>query len=133
MHPRSQHSSVIYGGYGSGGTLARGKYQLAIYLWYAGLDPDDSAQFTCANRPPNGYNQSFYCSPAMDAAQAKAQASYEIAARKPAYATIESLLVRDVPIDFLWWFRNIQVLNPDLHGFDPNPVVETWDISTWSI
>jgi peptide/nickel transport system substrate-binding protein len=133
VHPRSQLSSVIYGGYGAGGTLARGNYQLSLYLWYAGIDPDDSAQFTCANRPPGGYNQSFYCSPAMDAAQAKAQANYDIAARKPAYATIESLLVRDAPIDFLWWFRNIQVLNPDLKGFDPNPVVETWDISTWSI
>jgi len=131
--PRSQLSSLYYAGYGAGGTLARGKYNLAIYQWYAGIDPDDSAQFTCANRPPNGYNQSYYCSPAMDAAQARALSNYEIAARKPAYATIESLLVHDAPIDFLWWFRNIQVLNPDLHGFNPNPVVETWDISSWSI
>jgi peptide/nickel transport system substrate-binding protein len=133
VHARAQLSSVIYGGYGAGGTLARGNYQLSLYQWYAGIDPDDSAQFTCANRPPNGYNQSFYCSAAMDAAQARALANYEIAVRKPAYATIETLLVRDVPIDFLWWFRNIQAINPDLHGFDPNPVVETWNIATWSI
>ena len=133
VHARAQLSSVIYGGYGAGGTLSTGRYELSTYQWYAGIDPDNSAQFTCANRPPHGYNQSYYCSPQMDAAQAKALANYEIAERKPAYATIESLLVRDAPIDFLWWFRNIQVLNPDLHGFDPNPVVETWDISTWSI
>ena len=133
VHPRAQLSSVIYGGYGANGTLARGNYQLAFYQWYAGIDPDNSAQFTCANRPPNGYNQSYYCSAAMDAAQATALGSYEIAARKPAYARIEALLVRDAPLDFLWWFRNVQVLNPDLHGFDPNPVVETWNIFTWSI
>jgi peptide/nickel transport system substrate-binding protein len=133
VHSRAQLSSVIYGGFGAGGTLSTGKYELATYQWYAGIDPDNSAQFTCANRPPGGYNQSYYCSPAMDAAQAKALANYDIATRKPAYATIESLLVRDAPIDFFWWFRNIQVLNPDLKGFDPNPVVETWDISTWSI
>jgi peptide/nickel transport system substrate-binding protein len=133
VRPRAQLSSVIYGGYAAGGTLATGHYQLSMYQWYAGIDPDDSAQFTCANRPPNGYNQSYYCNPAMDVAQAKALASYEIVERKPAYATIESLLVQDAPIDFLWWFRNIQVLNPDLHGFNPNPVVETWDINTWSI
>ncbi|HEV8021282.1 MAG TPA: ABC transporter substrate-binding protein [Candidatus Lustribacter sp.] len=133
VHPRSQLSSVLYGGYGAGGTLATGHYQLSTYQWYAGVDPDDSAQFACANRPPHGFNQSFYCSAAMDAAQTKALANYEISERKPAYATIESLLVRDAPIDFLWWFRNIQVLNPDLHGFDPNPVVETWNINTWSI
>ena len=101
----------------------------SIYQWYAGIDPDDSAQFTCANRPPNGYNQSFYCSAAMDAAQAQALANYEIAdAQAGLREDRKSLLVADAPIDFLWWFRNIQVLNPDLHGFDPNPVVETWDI-----
>jgi peptide/nickel transport system substrate-binding protein len=133
VRTRAQLSSVIFGGYQAGGTLATGHYQLSIYQWYAGIDPDDSAQFTCANRPPNGYNQAYYCAPAMDAAQAKALGSYELAVRKPAYATIESLLVRDAPIDFLWWPRNIQVLNPDLRGFDPNPVVETWDIATWSI
>jgi peptide/nickel transport system substrate-binding protein len=133
VHTRAQLSSTIFGGYQAGGTLARGTYDLAIYQWYAGIDPDDSAQFTCANRPPHGFNQSFYCSPAMDAAQTKALASYDRAARKPPYATIESLLVRDAPIDFLWWPRNVQALNPDLHGFDPNPVVETWDIATWSI
>jgi peptide/nickel transport system substrate-binding protein len=133
VHSRAQLSSMIYGGYGAGGTLSRGNYQLATYQWYAGIDPDNSAQFLCANRPPHGFNQSHYCSPAMDAAQAQALANYEIALRKPAYATIESLLVRDAPLDFLWWFRNIQVLNPDLHGFDPNPVVETWNINSWSI
>ncbi len=133
VHPRSQLSSMIYGGYTAGGTLSTGKYDLSTYQWYAGIDPDNSAQFLCANRPPHGFNQSHYCSPEMDAAQAQALANYDNATRKPAYAKIESLLVRDAPVDFLWWFRNIQVLNPDLKGFDPNPVVETWDISTWSI
>ncbi len=133
VHTRAQLSSTIFGGYEAGGTLSRGTYDLAIYQWYAGIDPDDSAQFTCASRPPHGYNQSFYCSRAMDAAQTKALASYEQAARRPAYATIESLLVRDAPIDFLWWPRNVQALNPDLHGFNPNPVVETWDVASWSI
>jgi ABC-type transport system substrate-binding protein len=133
VHPRAQLSSVIYGGYEANGTLARGNYELSLYQWYAGIDPDDSAQFTCANRPPQGYNQAYYCSPEMDAAQARALGSYAQSVRKPAYAAIEALLVRDAPIVFLWWPRNVQALNPDLHGFDPNPAVETWDIATWSI
>ena len=33
------------------------------------------------------------------------------------------------PVEFI----SIQVLNPDLRGFDPNPIVETWDIHNWSI
>ena len=52
-----------------GGVLSRGRYDLAFYGWYAGMDPDDSGQFTCDQRPPNGYDHSFYCSAEMDAAQ----------------------------------------------------------------
>jgi peptide/nickel transport system substrate-binding protein len=133
VHPRSELSSVIYGGYAAGGTLSVGKYNLALYQWYAGIDPDNSAQFVCANIPPNGYNQSRYCSREMDAAQSVALSFYDRPTRKAAYANIESLLVQDAPLDFFWWFRNVQAINPDLHGFDPNPVVETWDIANWSI
>ncbi len=131
--PRGELSSTIFGGYAAGGTLARGKYDISLISWTAGIDPDDSSQFTCANRPPNGFNQSFFCSPAMDAAQARALGSYDETVRKPAYAAIQSVLLADAPIDFFWWLRYVQAINPDLHGFDPNPVVETWDVANWSI
>ncbi len=130
---RPQLSSVIYGGWAGGGTLSHGKYDLAAYIWIAGIDPDNSAQFLCANRPPHGYDQSYYCSPTMDAAQARAIASYDQATRKSAYATIERSVVADAPLDIIYWLRNVQGISPDLHGFDPNPVVETWDVANWSI
>jgi len=38
-----------------------------------------------------------------------------------------------VPIDFFWWPKQIQAVNPDLRGFDPNPVVETWNAWQWAI
>ena len=133
LNLRSELSSVIYGGYGAGGTLARGKYDLAIYLWIAGIDPDNSAQFTCANRPPAGFNHSYFCSKAMDDAQAIALGSFDQAKRKAAYRTIESTLATDAGQDFLWWPRWPQAINPDLKHFDPNPVVETWDIRQWEI
>ncbi|MFN2461638.1 MAG: ABC transporter substrate-binding protein [Candidatus Velthaea sp.] len=129
----SQLSSVIYGGYGAGGTLARGKYDLALYNWIAGIDPDDSAQFSCSERPPRGFNQSFYCSVAADAAETAALQNYDSAKRKTAYARIQEQLARDAPMDFLWWPRQIQAVNPDLQNFDPNPVVESWGAYQWSI
>jgi peptide/nickel transport system substrate-binding protein len=133
VHLHQQLSSVIYGGYGAGGTLARGKYDMALYIWIAGIDPDDSSQFSCSERPPAGFNQSFYCSKAMDAAQKDALENYEPAVRKAAYARVQAQLAKDVPMDFLFWPKQIQAINPDLKGFDPNPVVETWDAYRWSI
>jgi len=133
VHLRPELSSVIYGGYGANGTLARGNYDMAIYLWIAGIDPDNSAQFTCANRPPAGFNHSYFCSKAMDAAQVVALSSFDQAKRKAAYRTIEASLATDAAQDFLWWPRWTQATNPDLKHFDPNPVVETWDARNWEI
>ena len=123
----------MYTGYAAGGTLATGKYQLALYLWFAGVDPDDSSQFLCSTREPAGYNQSRYCNAQMDAAQREALGSFDRSRRIAAYARVEDLLARDVPLDFLFWQRNVQAINPDFHGFDPNPVNETWDAYRWSI
>lgn len=133
VHTHAQLSSLIYGGYGANGTLARGNYDIALYPWIAGIDPDDSAQFTCANIPPGGYNQAYFCDPAMDAAQKVALETYDRPGRIAAYARIGRALERGVPVDFLWWPKQIQAINPDLHGFDPNPVVETWNAWQWSM
>jgi peptide/nickel transport system substrate-binding protein len=133
VHTHAQLSSLIYGGYGANGTLARGRYDLALYTWIAGIDPDDSSQFTCANIPPGGFNQAYFCNAAMDAAQRAALESYAQSARAAAYARIQRILEQNVPLDFLWWPKQIQAVNPDLRGFDPNPVVETWNAWQWSI
>jgi peptide/nickel transport system substrate-binding protein len=129
----AQLSSVIYGSYAQNGTLERGRYDLALNTWTSGVDPDDSSQFTCSNITPSGVNPSYLCDPAMDAAQVIALETYGRPARKAAYARVQELLERDVPQDFLWWPKQIEAINPDLHGFDPNPVVETWNAWTWSI
>jgi peptide/nickel transport system substrate-binding protein len=133
IHPHAQLSSVIYAGYAANGTLARGRYDVALYNWIAGIDPDDSAQFACANIPPGGFNQSFFCNPAMDAAQQAGLETYTQAGRKAAYTRIQRVLEQNAPLDFFWWPKQIQAVNPDLHGFDPSPVVETWNAWQWSI
>lgn len=133
VHTHAQLSSVIYGGYGANGTLARGHYDVSFGGWVAGIDPDDSSQFTCANVPPGGFNWSYFCDPAMDAAQHSALETYAQAGRKAAYARIAHILADRAQSDYLWWPKQIQAVNPDLHGFDPNPVVETWNAWQWSI
>lgn len=115
-----------------GGILTRGRYDLALYGWYAGMDPDDSGQFTCDQRPPSGYDHSFYCSADMDAAQRDALASYDQPARMRAYARIEALLLRDVPIHFLGSPVAISALRDDLTGFAPSLVTQTANAQRWN-
>jgi peptide/nickel transport system substrate-binding protein len=116
-----------------GGIIPRGRYDLAFYGWYAGMDPDDSGQFTCDQRPPNGYDHSFYCSAEMDAAQRAALASYDQRVRKRAYARIEALLLRDVPIDFLASPVAISALRDDVTGFSPTLVTQAANAQRWRL
>ncbi|HEY6449268.1 MAG TPA: peptide ABC transporter substrate-binding protein [Candidatus Cybelea sp.] len=124
---------ILYAPQGMGGIQHGGKFDLLMYDWYAGIDPDDSSELTCNNFPPHGYNDPRYCSRAMDAAQAIALTHYDRATRKRAYATIERLLSIDNPIVYFWWQRQQDAISVDFHGFAPNPVIESWNAWQWTI
>lgn len=123
---------LLYAPAGMGGILNGSKFDLALWPWYAGLDPDNSSQFTCANLPPNGYNEAGYCNPQMEALQSSALAHYDRPTRKKAYAGIERLIARDNPILVFWWQRQQEALRSNVTGFAPNPTQEAWNAWQWS-
>lgn len=124
-------SALYYGPYSEGGILANGKYEAGFQTWYSGIDPDDSTQLLCGERPPRGYNWSRFCSSALDAAEGDALTKYDRPARTRAYAKIEQILAREAPFVYLWWPRQIEAVNDDLRGFAPNGIVEDWNAYTW--
>jgi peptide/nickel transport system substrate-binding protein len=118
---------------GMGGILQLGKFDLSLAGWYAGIDPDNSSQYLCEDVPPGGYNYSRYCSPDMQAAQNAALTRYDRPSRIAAYFKIQELLARDNPQIFFWWTRQMEPVSVDFKGFDPNPVLESWNAWQWSI
>ncbi|MEO6835650.1 MAG: peptide ABC transporter substrate-binding protein [Candidatus Tumulicola sp.] len=125
--------NVLYAPTAMGGIVNGGKFDLTLAPWYAGIDPDDSSQLTCAMMPPNGYNSARYCSPDMEAAQREALTTYDQALRAVAYGRIQRLLERDNPYVFFWWQRQQEAISVDFKGFAPNPVTESWNAWQWSI
>jgi peptide/nickel transport system substrate-binding protein len=130
---KSFPGDVLFAPAGMGGILQLGKFDLSVAGWYAGIDPDDSSQYLCEDIPPGGYNYSRYCNPDMQAAQTAALMHYDRASRRAAYFKIQELLARDNPQIFFWWTRQVEPVSVDLKGFDPNPVVESWNAWQWSI
>jgi peptide/nickel transport system substrate-binding protein len=130
-------ANLLFATYGQGGVLTNGRYDLNISGWIAGQDPDDHSEFACDQIPrpghPDGVNYTRYCSKAMDALQTSALASYDEAARKPAYAQIQQLLAADLPIVYIWFPRQLQPISRDFKGFAPNPVNEAWNAYEWEI
>ncbi len=124
---------VLYAPQAMGGIQHGGKFDLLLYPWYAGIDPDNSSEFSCGNVPPHGYDDSHYCSSVMEAAQRAALSHYDRASRRRSYSRIERLLATDNPVLFFWWQRQLEAISADFRGFDPNPVVESWDAWRWSI
>lgn len=125
-------TALLYGPYSEHGILANGQYDASLETWYSGVDPDDSTQLLCSERPPNGYNWSRYCNPALDAAEQVALAHYDLSTRRRAYGDIQQILARDAPFVYLWWPRQIEAVSSDLAHFRPNGIVETWNAYQWS-
>ena len=130
---KSYPGDVLFAPAAMGGILQLGKFDITVSGWYAGIDPDNSTQFTCENFPPSGYNYSRYCNPDMQAAQRIALTQYDRSARTAAYYRTQELLLRDNPAIFVYWLRQMEPVSVDFRGFDPNPVVESWDAWRWSI
>ena len=130
---KTYNAATLFAPAGEGGILQLGRYDLSFSGWYAGVDPDDSSQFTCAMVPPGGYNYTRYCNKDMDLQQQNALTHYDVPARTTAYHKIEAHLADDIPQIFFWWIHQAQPINTDLKGFDPNPATESWNAYTWSI
>jgi hypothetical protein len=68
----------------------------------------------------------------MDAAETLGASSPEQSVRAGAYATVQRLLARDAPIDFVYWPKNVDAFDARLRGFSPNPVIASWNAEDWS-
>lgn len=124
---------ILYAPAGMGGILQLGKFDLALDGWYAGIDPDNSSQYMCQNFPPGGYNYSRFCNREMEQAENAALTSYTRAERTAAYFQTQRILARENPEIFFWWRRQLEPISVDFHGFDPNPVLESWNAWQWSL
>ncbi len=130
---KSYPGDILFAPAGMGGILQLGNFDLSINGWYAGIDPDDSSQYTCQNVPPGGYNYSRFCNAQMQTAQIAALTHYDRPGRKAAYFEVQRLLWRYNPEIFFWWRRQMEPISVDFKGFDPNPVLESWNAWQWSI
>lgn len=130
--PKSFPFVELLAGVGEGGIFYGGKYDVGLYAWQAGVDPDDSSQWMSSQIPPAGNNAARYSSAAMDAAQREALSTYDQAKRKAAYARIERLLVDDVPGIFIYYRKARYAYAPSLQNFHPNGVDEAWNAQDWT-
>jgi peptide/nickel transport system substrate-binding protein len=133
VDPKGFNYAQLYAAVQSGGIITGGKFDMTMYAWVAGADPDDSNTWLSTMVPPAGNNVTRYKSSEMDAAQKLALSTFDRSVRKRAYAKIESLLVRDVPGAFIGYRSLSYAYVPQLQNFKPNGVSEGWNAYDWQI
>ncbi|MDQ2992751.1 MAG: ABC transporter substrate-binding protein, partial [Candidatus Eremiobacteraeota bacterium] len=133
MTPKSYAFANLFAAAQDGGIFNAGNFDLALYSWISGGDPDNSSAWLSTQIPPGGNNVSRYRSPEMDALQGKALSTFDRRARADAYAKIEALLLRDAPGAFLYNQGERHALTPALKGFTPNGINAGWNAYQWSI
>jgi hypothetical protein len=69
----------------------------------------------------------------MQRLQQIALTHYDRPSRRAAYFAIQDLLSKDNPMLFIYWLRQMEPISVDFKGFEPNPVVESWNAWQWTI
>ncbi len=114
------------------GPLYGGHYDVALFPFIAGFDPDVRDQFACRRVPPRGFNKSRYCNPALDRLMNQAVRTYSRTERVPYYREVQHVLARDLPIAVLFQAVSINTFPADLRNEHSAVNTPFWNVATWS-
>ncbi|HYK52548.1 MAG TPA: peptide ABC transporter substrate-binding protein [Candidatus Eremiobacteraceae bacterium] len=116
-----------------GGPVYGGKFQMALYPFTDGDDPDTTDQFACKNVPPHGYNKSRFCDPRVDALLSQGQSTFDQARRREAYVQLEGILREAMPIMLLYQQRQLNAFTTRLHGQTTSLSGAFWNVADWTL
>lgn len=113
----------------------------ALYTWTNANDPDNmyywhSSQIPLSPTAGGGNLPAFFYpynfQEVIDALTAEAATTFDRATRRELYWQVQELLVREVPVIFLYWGRAYAVAAPDLGGFWPSSFTPLlWNVQDW--
>lgn len=129
--------TILFGPY-PGGTLKGGKFDLGMWAWVSGADPDNftlwhSSQISGKNN--NGQNSTRFRDAEMDALLVKGTQVLKRDERAAIYKRTAEILAEKVPVIPLLYWANINPVNKRLKNFKPNPSNQgnLWNCYEWEI
>ncbi len=116
-----------------GGPVYGGKFNLALYSFVNGDDPDTTDQFACANVPPHGYNKSRICDPRIDALLLAGRSTFDLDKRKAIYTQLQRLLYQELPIILIYQRREIDTFTSRLQDESGSSDSVFWNVANWRL
>ncbi|HEY1017077.1 MAG TPA: peptide ABC transporter substrate-binding protein [Herpetosiphonaceae bacterium] len=123
--------------YSQQGPLFQRQFELALFGWLRGADPDGAVLWSCAAIPNQinnftGDNFTGWCIDTADAAIRAASATLDQTARGSAYADHQEIMSRELPIVPLFDRRLTVIARPAIKGVQPDPFAPlTWNLARW--
>lgn len=113
------------------GPVYGGLFDMALYPFVNGDDPDTTDQFACANVPPHGYNKSRICDPRIDQLLQAGRSTFDTAKRKAIYSQLQRLLFQQLPIWLIYQRQEIDTFATQVTG--PRGSLDSifWNVGRW--
>jgi ABC-type transport system substrate-binding protein len=113
--------------------LYSGHYELALFPFINGFDPDVRDQFSCEAIPPSGFNKPRYCNPQLDVLMSSATQDYNRTKRTQIYHVIQRVLADDLPMLAMYQAVSINTFPSNLSG--PTEAITTpfWNVGAWKL
>ena len=118
---------------GEGGPVYGGKFQMALYDFENGDDPDTTDQFACKNVPPNGYNKSRLCNAQVDALLRQGLSTYDPIKRAATYRTLQALLYKELPIALIFRRAQLNTFSDRLQNQTTSLSGAFWNVGHWRL
>jgi ABC-type transport system substrate-binding protein len=126
-------NTIMYAPAPAGGIQYGGRFNVFSDNLYGGTDPEESEQWTCARRAPNGANMSRFCDTAYDKAFAAQQLTLDRVTRARFFSTLQRRIRDEAVLLPLAYDEENIAINPALHGFRPNMLYDYWNAERWDV
>lgn len=128
----------FFGVYSKGGILATGAYDMSLFTYADGPEPDDeydvfhSSQIPTADQPDLG-NYSHVSDPIIDQALTQGRTTISFAERVTSYHHFLERLAQQVYVIPLYTERTFMIANKHVENIIPNPnqAAPDWNIADW--
>lgn len=127
-------AAILFGAYPHG-YIKSGKFDMAMWAWSTGPDPDNFNTWHSTKLPPSGSNQTHYRNPEVDRWLEAATLTFREPERQALYRKISHQLAQDLPnIPLLHW-TTLDAVSGRIEGFKPNPTSagNLWNVGEWKL
>ncbi len=130
---RTYNNTMLYAPASAGGIQYSGRFNIFSDNLYGGSDPEESEQWDCARRAPNGVNMARFCDKTYDDAYEAQQLTLNRSDRSRFFSVMQRRIRDEAVLLPLAYDREYVAVNPALHGFKPNMLYDYWNADTWDV